>query len=60
MFSFFKKDPLKKLNKAYYQKLEQAMLAQRNGDMRSYAALTAEAETINQQISAVKSKESIS
>ncbi|MCH2057281.1 MAG: DUF6435 family protein [Thalassotalea sp.] len=54
MFSFLKKDPLKKLNKAYYQKLEQAMHAQRNGDMRSYAALTAEAEELNKEINALK------
>ena len=54
MFSFLKKDPLKNLNKAYYQKLEQAMHAQRNGDMRSYAALTAEAEELNKEINALK------
>lgn len=54
MFSFLKKDPLKKLNKAYYQKLEQAMHAQRNGDMRAYAALTAEAEELNKEINALK------
>ena len=42
MFSFFKKDPLAKLNKQYYQKLESAMLAQRAGDIKSYSSLTAE------------------
>lgn len=46
MFSFFKKDPLKKLNKLYLQKLEQAMHAQRNGDIRSYSTITSEAEEI--------------
>lgn len=50
MFSFFKKDPVKKLSKLYDQKLEQAMLAQRNGDIRSYAMITAEAEKIKEQI----------
>lgn len=50
MFSFFKKDPTKKLNKLYDRKLEEAMLAQRNGNIRSYAMITAEAETIKQQI----------
>jgi hypothetical protein len=46
MFSFFKKDPLKELNKQYLQKLEEAMHAQRNGDIRSYSMLTSEAEDI--------------
>ena len=45
MFSWFKpKDPLINLNKQYRQKLEQAMHSQRNGDIRTYSALTAEAE----------------
>ena len=44
MFSFFKKDPLKELNKKYLQKLEEAMHAQRNGDIRTYSMLTSEAE----------------
>lgn len=50
MFSFFKKDPLKELNKQYLQKLEQAMHAQRNGDIRSYSMLTSEAEDILKKI----------
>jgi hypothetical protein len=50
MFSFFKKDPLKELNKQYLQKLEQAMHAQRNGDIRSYSMLTSEAEDILRKI----------
>ena len=32
MFGWLKPDPVKKLRKAYDQKLEQAMHAQRNGD----------------------------
>ena len=44
MFGWLKSDPVKKLRKAYDQKLEQAMHAQRNGDMRLYADLTAESE----------------
>jgi hypothetical protein len=44
--SIFKSNPTKKLRKAYEQKSEQAMFAQRNGDMRSFAMLTAEAEAI--------------
>lgn len=50
MFSLFKKDPIKKLNKLYEEKLEQAMHAQRNGDIKSYAMITAEAEKINDEI----------
>tara|TARA_B100000768_G_scaffold109995_1_gene101975 strand:- start:33 stop:206 length:174 start_codon:yes stop_codon:yes gene_type:complete len=50
MFSFFKKDPVEKLNKQYYQKLESAMLAQRSGDIKSYSSITAEAEAIKLEI----------
>jgi hypothetical protein len=58
MFSFFKKDPLKALNKQYLQKLEEAMLAQRNGDIRSYSMLASEAEDILKKMAALdKSKE---
>ncbi|WP_347177782.1 DUF6435 family protein [Pseudoalteromonas prydzensis] len=39
MFSFFKKDPLKQLNKQYSAKLEQAMISQRNGDIKGYSPL---------------------
>ena len=50
MFSIFKSDPTKKLNKLYEAKLEQAMFAQRNGDIKSYSMLTAEAEEIADKI----------
>jgi len=50
MFSFLKKDPMKKLDKLYEAKLEQAMNAQRNGDIKSYAMITAEAEKIKTQM----------
>ena len=50
MFSIFKKDPVKKLNKLYEAKLEQAMKSQRNGDIKSYSMITAEAENIALQI----------
>lgn len=50
MFSIFKKDPLKKLTQQYNAKLEEAMHAQRKGDIRSYSMLTAEAEQIENQI----------
>ncbi len=57
MFSIFKKDPLKKLNKSYNAKLEQAMQAQRNGDIKMYSLLTAEAEKIEKQIQAIENTE---
>lgn len=50
MFGFLKPNPEKKLRKAYDSKLEQAMHAQRNGDMRLYADLTEQSEKIWQQI----------
>jgi len=50
MFSIFKTNPIKKLNKAYEAKLEQAMHAQRNGDIKSYSMITAEAELIANKI----------
>lgn len=50
MFSLFKSNPIKKLHKTYGIKLEEAMLAQRNGDINSYSMLTAEAEEIWKKI----------
>ena len=52
MFSLFKSDPTKKIKKQYAAKLEQAMLAQRNGDIRNYSMLTAEAEEIREKLEA--------
>lgn len=46
MFSFFKRDPVKALRQKYDAKAEEAMLAQRKGDMRLFADLTAEAEEL--------------
>lgn len=56
MFSLFKSDPIKKLRKSYHAKLEQAMLAQRGGDIRTYSTLTAEAEKIKEEIDALEAK----
>jgi hypothetical protein len=47
---FFKRDPTKKLRKAYEQKMESAMHAMRRGDVRQNAQLVAEAEQIRVQI----------
>ncbi|WP_394151191.1 DUF6435 family protein [Vibrio maritimus] len=46
MFSFLKRDPARKLKKRHSMLLEQAMRAQRNGDIRTYSKLTAEAEEL--------------
>ena len=43
---FFKRDPKKKLQKDYQQKLEAAMQAMRRGDIRENAMLVAQAEEI--------------
>jgi hypothetical protein len=57
MFGLFKSDPRKKLKKQYDKKLEQAMIAQRNGDIKSYSFLSLEAEQLLAQIKAQEQKE---
>ncbi|MFA3790862.1 DUF6435 family protein [Aliiglaciecola sp. SL4] len=56
MFSIFKSDPTKKLKKQHAVKLEKAMHAQRNGDIKSYSQLTYEAEEIYTKILAIEGK----
>jgi hypothetical protein len=50
MFGLFKRDPKKKLQQDYERKLQQAMEASRNGDMRANATLTEEAEGLLAEI----------
>ncbi len=50
MFSFLKANPSKKLKKQHSILLEQAMHAQRKGDIRTYSTLTAEADEVFKQI----------
>jgi septal ring factor EnvC (AmiA/AmiB activator) len=50
LFGLFKKDPTEKLKKEYQKKLEEAMNAQRRGDIQKYAELTAEAEELVEKI----------
>ncbi|MDN3609831.1 DUF6435 family protein [Vibrio ostreicida] len=57
MLSFFKSNPSKKLRKQHSLKLEQAMLAQRKGDIRSYSQLTADADALYQLIQEIEEKE---
>lgn len=54
MFWKFSRDPAKKLKKEYLEKLEQAMLAQRSGDIRMYSELTAEADKLDKRLQALK------
>ena len=48
--NLFKRDPTKKLKKAYQQKMEAAMHAMRRGDVRENAMLVAEADEIRAEI----------
>ncbi len=50
MFSFFKNNSVEKLKKRHSMLCEQAMQAQRRGDIKTYSLLTAEAEEIFEQI----------
>ncbi|EKO3618031.1 DUF6435 family protein [Vibrio metschnikovii] len=57
MFSIFKSDPTKKLRKQHALKLENAMLAQRKGDIRTYSQLTFEADEMYQQIERLEAEQ---
>ncbi len=50
----FKSDPTKKLKKAYQQKMEAAMHALRQGDVRQNAQLVAEAELLKSEIDSLE------
>lgn len=54
MFGLFKRDPKRKLQQDYEKKLEEAMLASRNGDMRANATLTEEANALLAEINKLK------
>lgn len=54
MFPTFNSETIKTLNKNYEKKLEEAILAQRNGDNKNYSLLTFEAERIYQNLIAIK------
>jgi len=58
MFGFLKGDPIKKLEKQYAKKLEDARDAQRGGDMPLYATLMGEAEEIGAKIDELKAQKS--
>jgi len=50
MFGFFKKDPVKKLQKQYDNLMAEAMQIQRSGDLRLYAKKIEEAEAIQKKM----------
>ncbi len=54
MFGFFKKDPVKALEKKYNDLMEKAMHVQRSGDLREYAKLIEESETIQVKIAELR------
>ncbi len=54
MLSFFKKDPIKKLEKQYQKILADAMQEQRKGDIRAYSVLIAKSEALAKELDALK------
>lgn len=56
MFGLFKKDPVKQLEKEYSRLLEEAMALQRGGDIKGYAAKSAEAEEVMQRIEEMRAR----
>ncbi|EJF52024.1 hypothetical protein SapgrDRAFT_0273 [Saprospira grandis DSM 2844] len=56
MFSFFKKDPIKKLEKQYEKLMQEARDIQRSGDLRLYADKVAAAEALQLKIEALRAK----
>jgi hypothetical protein len=50
MFGFLKKNPTKELEKQHKILLEEAMALQRGGDIKGFAAKTAEAEKMMDKI----------
>ncbi len=52
----FRRDPTRKLKKAYRQKMEQAMHAMHRGDIRTNATLVVEAEALKAQIDRIEAE----
>ena len=55
MFGIFKKDPVKKLEKQYSVIMERARDVQRSGDLKAYARMIEESESILGKIEALRS-----
>ncbi len=56
MFGFLKGSPEKKLQAKYEKLLQEAMQFQRNGDIKSYSMVTAEAEKVREEIEKLKNR----
>jgi hypothetical protein len=54
MFSWFKKDPIKALEKQYLKALEEARDIRRQGDVKAAAAKEEEAEALLKQMEALE------
>ncbi len=54
MFGFLRGSPEKKLQQQHQALLTKAFEAQRNGNIRLYSTLTAEAEAVREKIEALK------
>ncbi len=54
MFQLFNKSPMKKWEKEHGALVTRAFQAQRNGDIRLYSTLTAEAEALREKIEDLK------
>ncbi|GHD06125.1 hypothetical protein GCM10007052_00500 [Halioglobus japonicus] len=54
MFDIFRRSPVKQLKKQHEMLLTKAFQAQRNGDIRQYSLLTAEAEALREEIEAME------
>jgi len=59
MFGLFRKSPLKQWQKDHEALLARAFQAQRNGNIRLYSTLTAEAEVLREKIEAFESSEDV-
>lgn len=57
MFGLFSRSPLKRYQKEHEDLLTRAFQAQRNGDIRLYSTLTAEAEGLRMKIEKLKQEE---
>ena len=56
MFQLFNRSPLRKWEKEHRVLLTKAFQAQRNGDIRLYSTLTAEAEALREKIESLKNR----
>ena len=54
MFQLFNRSPVKKWEKEHGVLLGRAFQAQRNGDIRQYSMLTAQAEALREKIESAK------